>query len=322
MRAVKDLWIIGDHFVREAYPFLQQLGDDFKNGQHNYLFHTYDIYCHYPDFTQTNEMAMVRNAAIEAMNKHDRMPSAIIIICGGDFVNEDPLYLPSEIEKKIRWILRDITSAISIKKSLIPPKCFTFGEPRIFWIRGFQTAKGNDVAPDVLLKFNNMLKRICSSKAIYAPDLALYLDAGERCYDGKNRKNPQGFKTMWLALSDQMKKIDEDDEQYAINLKVEDRLKELKRENEKSFERQAHTFLSIKHAAGQRSDTVRNIDQEGNAMQYRHRTNEYHRQGKNAFNGNSRSRCERSPHTTERRDCDRSRRRDTSWHRRHDRSGR
>lgn len=211
---------------------------------------------------------MVRNAAIEGFNRHLKFPNAIIILCGDDFVNEDKYYLPSELEKKVRWVLRELDTAVKVRKSLVEPKCFTFGQPRIFWVRAFQASKNNNIPPDNLLKFNNMLRRVCAAKAAYSPDLKLYVDSGLRCFDRKNKVVPEGVKTLWLALGEEIKQIDEDDEQYAVNLKVEERLRELKRGNEKTFERQAHTYLSIKEAAGQRSDTVRNIGWDGNPVEH------------------------------------------------------
>lgn len=144
---MKDVWCIGNHFLREAYPFLQQLGDDYKNGQYNYLHYTCDMYAFYPDFTMQNEMSMIHNAAIEGFNQHHKFPNAIVILCDEHFITEDPLFLPSELEKKIRWVLRDIDSAIKIRKSLMEPKCFTLGQPRIIWVRGFSSSQKGGGAP-------------------------------------------------------------------------------------------------------------------------------------------------------------------------------
>lgn len=317
---------MGTHFMREAYPALQQLRDDYHNGQHNYIHSMYNIYGFYPDFTQKNEMAMIRNAVIEGFNQHLKFPNAIIVLCNEDFITEDELFLPSEMEKKIRWVLRDITAAINIRKSLMEPKCFTFGQPRIIWVRAFQTHKLEKVSDQNMMKFNNMLRRIGRSKAFYTPDLTLYVDSGARCFDFKRQKIYEGFRTLWLSLSDELKKIDEDDEQYAINLKVEERLKELKRDNEKTFERQAHTYLTIKQTAGQRSDTVRNFDDEVHKKwdpdQRQPRSYSSHSHEENRYNRQDRD----NKFTRSRRDDSRQYRHhydDRRDHkRRHDRSGR
>lgn len=150
---------------------------DYAKGEHNYLYHTYDAYVYYPHFTATNILSMVRNAVIEGLNDHLKFPSAIILLTGHLFINHEPYFLPSEMEKKIRWLLREISSSISIRKSQLEPKCFVLEEPRIIWIRGFQVSQRNLIAPDHLLKFNNMLRRICSAKAYYSPDLELFVTA-------------------------------------------------------------------------------------------------------------------------------------------------
>lgn len=56
---------------------------------------------------------------------------------------------------------------------------------------------------------------------------------------------PEAFKLLWTAVADELKKIDKADEQYYTDRRVEERLKELKKQGEEKFERQAHTYLSL-----------------------------------------------------------------------------
>lgn len=157
MKAVKDIWLVGDHFLRDTYPFLQRLQQNQTSSNAIYLHSTYDVFAFFLDFTQTNVLMMVRNAAVTGLNTQTRLPSAIIILLGDLLLTHDQLFLPSELEKKVRWILRDISAAIATKKSLLNPKCFTFGEPRIIWVKAFQTTVGDKINKDNLLKFNNLL---------------------------------------------------------------------------------------------------------------------------------------------------------------------
>lgn len=237
MRAVKDLWIVGDHLMRDAYPSLQDLQAAAMHGERCYIQDMYDTYGYYPVFTDTNPIAMIRNAVVSGLNYHLKMPNAIVILAGTQIIDQDPLFLPSELERKVRWVLREITAAIASRKSLLSPKHFTFGEPRIIWVRLFQTTMGDPVPQTNIIKFNNLLQRACAGKAIYTPDLDLFTASEGRCYDARGRIIEKAFKDLWLALSDCIKKLDEKDEQYFITQKVEEHLKELKHREDLEFER-------------------------------------------------------------------------------------
>lgn len=236
---------MGDHLLRDAHPFLQKLEYEYQHGQHNYLHATYDAYAFYPDFTEDNPLVMIRNAVVSGFNLRPRFPNAIIILTGTLLLSQDELFLPSELDKKVRWIIREISNTISTMKSLVKPKCFTFGEPRIFWVKNFQTAVGDPIPPEHLLKFNNLVRRIAAGKAIYTPVLDLFVSSTARCYDRKSRIIDKSFDEMWLAVSEMIKSIDERDEHYYVNKKVEDRLRELKQEGELKFERKASTYLAV-----------------------------------------------------------------------------
>lgn len=127
----------------------------------------YDTYIFYPSFTEGNVLTMVRNSLVEALNKRLKMPSAIVVLISDQIIVEDPLYLPSEIDRKLKWMLREMDSIIKIRKSVLPTKSYTFGEPRFMWVRGFNNTKANYLSSDLLMKYNNMLRKICMSKAVY-----------------------------------------------------------------------------------------------------------------------------------------------------------
>lgn len=73
LRAVKDVWIIEDHLVRMAYPYLQQLEVDHKKGGCNYLHENYDTYAYYPSFTDRNTLSMIRTSLIEGLNRRQKI---------------------------------------------------------------------------------------------------------------------------------------------------------------------------------------------------------------------------------------------------------
>lgn len=218
MRSIKDVWFIGDHMVRNAYPYLQSLQEDHGTGHVNYMHANYDTYVFYPVFTETNVLTMVRNSLVEALNRRLKFPTTIVILLSDQIIMEDPLYLPSEIDRKIKWLLREIDAIIKIRKSLLPAKAYIFGEPRIMWVRAFNNTKSNYISRDILLKYNNMLRKICMAKAVYTIPTYTYDESGSRCFDRDGKTQiKEGFDLLWYDIITGIKKHDHNDEQANID---------------------------------------------------------------------------------------------------------
>lgn len=223
VRAKSDVWFIGDHLFRQAYPYLQELQNDHQAGQVNYLHENYDTYIFYPNFAENNVLTMVRNGFVEALNKRLKLPSAVIILTSDQLIVEDPLYLPSEIDRKLKWILREIDSAIKIRKSLLPLKAYTLGELRIMWVRAFQNSKANSVPKDTMLKFNNMLRRICMAKAVYTIPPTSYEESSQRCFDyNGTTQMKDGFKKLWHDVIQGIKQHNHNNKQAEIALVIKE----------------------------------------------------------------------------------------------------
>lgn len=218
IRALKDVWFIGDHLIRNAFPYLQQLQQEHDTGRENYLHSHYDTYVFYPNFTETNVLTMIRNGFVERLNRRLKLPNdPVIIITTDQLLIEDPLYLPSEVDHKLKWILRELDAAIKVRKSSLPTKAYTFGEPRIMWVRAFQNTRANYISDEIMLKFNNMLRKTCMAKAVYTIPTVGYDSAIARCfnYDGKTQIK-EAFDTLWHDIINGIKRHDESDKQAEI----------------------------------------------------------------------------------------------------------
>lgn len=201
----------------EVHIYLQQIQQDHDTGKENYLHSEYDTYVFYPNFTETNVLTMIRNGFIEAANRRLKFPSAVVILISDQIIVEDPLYLPSEIDRKIKWILRELDSAVKIRKSLLPTKAYTFGELRIMWVRAFQNTRANYIPPDIILKYNNMLRKTCMSKAVYTIPTDTYDDSEARCFDRDGKTQiKEGFNLIWHDIIKGIKKHDKSDKYAEI----------------------------------------------------------------------------------------------------------
>lgn len=204
--------------MRTAYPYLQELQDDYNTGKDNYLHANYDTYLFYPSFTEDNVLTMVRNTFAEAMNRRIKLPSTVVILISDQLIVEDPLYLPSEVDRKIKWILRELDAMIKIRKSTLPTKAYKFGQPRIMWVRGFNNTMANYLTMEILLKYNNMLRKICMAKAVYTIATPSFNEAVPRCFDRDGKTQiKEGFKLLWFDIIEGIKRHDQADKRAEIN---------------------------------------------------------------------------------------------------------
>lgn len=192
--------------------------EDHGSGHLNYLHSNYDTYVFYPTFTETNVLTMVRNAFIEALNRRIKLPSTVVILLSDQIIVEDPLYLPSEIDRKLKWILRELDAAVKIRKSLLPTKAYIFGQPRFMWVRGFNNTRANYISDEILIKFNNMLRKTCMAKAVYTIPTYSYNESAARCFDfdGKTQIK-DGFNLLWHDIIHGIKSHDLSDERAEID---------------------------------------------------------------------------------------------------------
>lgn len=247
IRAVKDVWVIGDHMARDAYPYLQQLDMEHKKGFENYLYANYDHYAYFPSFTETNVLKMARNSLIDGLNRRAKLPNAVIVLLGEQIIVEDPLFLPSEFERKFKWLLREWDVNIKLRKSSLPSKAYTMGQPRIMWVQGFRTRRGSKINPDHLLKFNNLLRRTCMAKAVYTIPVD---DSSFRCFDFDGKTHlPEGFKFLWQEIVNGLQFHDQRDKQYETDRLVDSRLKEIDMKNLSEREGCAHTISSLQQSS-------------------------------------------------------------------------
>lgn len=289
------MWFIGDHLIRTAYPYLQQIQRDHDGGRLNYLHTTYDTYVYYPVFTEINVLTMIRSCLVEGLNKRNKLPNAIIILLSDQLIMEDPLYLPSEIDRKLKWIIREVTSLIKMRKSLLPTKAYIFGEPRIMFVRCFQNTRANYIPSEVLMKYNNMLRKVCISKAIYTIPVDSYNDASLRCfdYDGKTQMNG-GFELLWHDIIQGLKKHDKSDEYAEIARIIKENTKQDKRyDTQRAESRRLDHGVSPNHTSDNRETETRRCPSDRPRRYAKERDHTSHRSTARSLSGH---RSRDSPH--------------------------
>lgn len=221
-----------------------------------------------------------------------KLPNVIVILIGEQFLMEDPLFVPSAFERKIKWILGELEFNINMRKSNLPQKAYLLGEPRIMWVQAFRTKKGSNLHPDQLTKYNNLLKRTCAAKAVYTIPID---DSSLRCFDFDGKTQiAEGFKFLWCEISKWIKFHDEKDREHEINQCVDERLKEMDFKQRAQADQRNYTFQSLQRnvatsfSNSREADLERNNSRTSGHSRSRSRADQNHYGGRNAHRSNDR----------------------------------
>ena len=91
IKAVNDLWIIGDQFVNDVYYILsgmKQKAISSKKGKLPYIFEYYNVSCFTPNPNTilTDVLARMVNCLIKALNDAVKIPCLILVIPDEDIM--------------------------------------------------------------------------------------------------------------------------------------------------------------------------------------------------------------------------------------------
>ena len=128
IRAQRNVWIIGDEFLRrnyQGYPALRT--DALKNDTASpYLFSNYNVSTFTTnDKRMKNPMVKIVNGLVEAFNKYHTMPRFIIVMPDWDilkFINFYEFGVSKIIGTMMVWLVEAIADAIDGKKANMKKK--------------------------------------------------------------------------------------------------------------------------------------------------------------------------------------------------------
>lgn len=259
MPAVYELWFIGDDLLTLALPVYQQMKTDHNNGQVlNYLESSYDTYFFDGDYRERNHLNMICNAFTRGLNERPRLPHTMVILTSNKFFLNQSTFLPSEADKKIRWILKEFDHLLRTRKEDIPYKAHQGQRTRIIWVQilplhadvwKLKAAKKRDQSPypERLNRFNKLLFKICEAKNHHFLEIKDIIDTDGKALS-RYTGNPTefGFELIFKEITRTVKILDSQAREQEKDRIMEDEIKHLRLQNKLLQERsgRSHHYTS------------------------------------------------------------------------------
>ena len=150
MLAVKDVWLLGDNFLRTNFHAFPAMRDEAKqaNNLQPYLFRYYNIKHFYSTTLTKNKNAFCRltDTIEDALSSCERLPHFILMLLNKDLLetvcNTGSFTPPEEmeqgIEKALSWVTSFVErSMMNCKTDMFhhKPGSATAAEPKFIWVK-------------------------------------------------------------------------------------------------------------------------------------------------------------------------------------------
>ena len=127
--ALKDLWIVGDFFLGEAFPTLQSLLNQahMEKKTAPYMYRYYNVETRYPRPLTMNRSVMARilNSFVKLLNAKHHLPRYVIIIIDKDWFENSGFVeygAGDSICKVVNWWMKEFNKFVEIRKDQIYSK--------------------------------------------------------------------------------------------------------------------------------------------------------------------------------------------------------
>ena len=175
LEAVKDVWLIGDRFLKNIYHTFPAMRREAKLAKKEppYLYRYYNVKYFVPDTSEycTNALLRLQNVFIDALN-NNRLPRLILIFIDRDLIDSfGNDYVDYEVRDSFGKIIDKLTSNLyqicNTKKLDMynkRPGSISPSEPKLIWIRMIQHYNPQDMVCALTYKLNNLLEEALAEK--------------------------------------------------------------------------------------------------------------------------------------------------------------
>ena len=163
LKALEDIWILGDWFLKDTFPTLQVLkhGSTVQRKLPPYIYDMYNLFYFFtsPLSFGNNTLFQINNVFIEAINRRDQLPKFIIIVLDHDLIdmiNRFDFGITAELERCVKWLAIQMERSLAAKKDQmwnIKPGSVPHDDPKFIWVEMFNRPVTN-AAITIHNKFN------------------------------------------------------------------------------------------------------------------------------------------------------------------------
>ena len=220
MAAVKDVWLVGDRFVKINFHEVETMVREAKQAKHDapYLNRYYNIKPQFSSSLSKNIFSRLADMIVEAVNMCQRLPRFIIILLNKDLLTAvcnvqhgfiDLTQMDSDIAQVLDWVITLFSRHINTLKTDMyykKPGSATAAEPKFVWVKMLpQNVK--DKVEFFRYRFNQLLEdKITAKKHHYILDAAAIVHDGT--YDKKGDLTTSGVYDLWHEISQQLDLFD------------------------------------------------------------------------------------------------------------------
>ena len=217
LQAQKDIWILGDSFLRDTFRTLQALGESRKERNDRkdkrtenipYIISQYNVVPLMLNFSAFSLLARLINNMIEGLNATNRMPRILLVILDQAIVREINFFeygISKVLAKVLTHLIKQIQKAIERRKDImceIKPGSLNRGEPKIIYLAMFDCPNPGKYI-SLHAKFNAILEEILAGQR-NRYFLNITDSMGRNCFDRYNNITSTGQINMWMEIDFQL----------------------------------------------------------------------------------------------------------------------
>ena len=234
--AVKDIWLVGDVFLKDMYHTLWALkigSSAVRQGQgegHNkdhsnelYIHQMYNVKTFYTSKSfnsdkRENSMARMINALVRALNDPLNMvlPRMIIIMPHAEFLrmmNYHEFGISMMIGRCLEWFMRQIYRTVTMCHDSLKRKCLgavLHYEPKIIWLKMVENTN-QPMAPMEILKskYNAILDQVCQQEGEGFVLMPMDKPVLRYIFNRSDSMSHDGRIAFWRSFSAKIKDFDE-----------------------------------------------------------------------------------------------------------------
>ena len=215
--ATKDVWVIGDNFLKSVYHTLMALKNQsiHRNKPHLYLFDQYNVSAFWISGESSGIRCITRrilNSMINALNKSVHLPRLILFTAELDLLKYLAFYgygASKIIAKSVSYMVEEATRTIEARKQDMKEKrlgSITYSEPKLIWMKIWDRPTTEKVLT-LREKYNAILEETLTSyKHYYILDCDRAILGSH--FDRNNNFNNEGKTALWKFVDQQLKKFD------------------------------------------------------------------------------------------------------------------
>ena len=217
MRALNDIWFVGDRQLTWAFPFLQQLKEEARSDREvPSVYSKFDVYTYGSDLISEirNPLTRLHNNLIKALDERVKLPKIVVVWLDLELMNVQQT--DEDVHKLVKWILTEFTRAMEGSKDALPDKAYDPQYPQSLFMKALpKYVKANQagIIKARRRKFNRVLER-CAAKFsrchvlnvdwIYTSNLLFFNNI-------TGQLSQTGFKAAWLQLDTLVRRLDRSD---------------------------------------------------------------------------------------------------------------